>query len=287
MIIDIHAHACGAYSDAPKILAALDEAKIAKVVLCPGEKDSNRSYNFPQFKRDPVYAVNRVISLVTRLSGVAKHIEEMNQFVFSLCQKNPERLLQGYWINPLHQQAVQHLDRDLGTFRFKLIKIHQCWTYCKINTPGFAAIADWAAAHSLPIFIHLKSRRDALDLIEFSATRRATVFIVAHLIGIVEFCKSKDLSENVYFDISCPPLVPLHKVQLALEHFGAARLLFGSDIPYGANNVPLNLARINGLALSQAEKDDILGHNAGRILQIAGETSTGKGGIQCPHETWS
>ena len=95
--------------------------------------------------------------------------------------------------------------------------------------------------------------------------------MIAHLIGIEEFVKQKVLSENVYFDISCPQLIPLEKLRIALEAFGPTRLLLGSDTPYGKKNIRLNIERINGLNLSATEKELILGNNILKILAAANE----------------
>ncbi len=268
MIIDVHAHACGNYLDADNIIAALDKNNIDRVILCPGEKDSKRSYNFPNVKKDHVYFINNVISFVTRLTGVSNHIEELNQFVYTICQKNPDRILQGYWVDPNNNKMIPLMDQDINKFKFKLLKIHQCWSYFKFNSNMFKELTNWALKNNMPIFIHLKSKKDALDLIECIRDRQDNVFIIAHLIGIEEFIKNKNLLKNVYFDISCPQLIPLRKLNIALENFGSERLLFGSDIPYGTNSVELNIERINNLHVTQFEKDNILGNNIKKILNI-------------------
>ena len=158
MIIDGHAHACGEYLNAGNIIADMNRNQVAKMILCPGEKDSNRSYNFPNFKKDHVYTLNQVIGLVTGLSGAAQHLTALNQFVFSLCRTNPERLLQGYWINPNQSGAIHNLNRDWNDFRFALLKIHQCWSYFRCHDASLAEIAAWALSKGVPIFIKHKTK---------------------------------------------------------------------------------------------------------------------------------
>lgn len=44
MIIDGHAHACGKYNSADKIIKYLDLHEIDKVILCPGEPGNSKNY---------------------------------------------------------------------------------------------------------------------------------------------------------------------------------------------------------------------------------------------------
>jgi Predicted metal-dependent hydrolase of the TIM-barrel fold len=146
--------------------------------------------------------------------------------------------------------------------------MHQCWTYDRLNSGIFNQVADWALQNNMPIFIHLKSKNDVLDFIQQIKQRPENVFIVAHLIGIEEFIKHKNILGNIHFDISCPQIIPLGKLNFALQHFGAEKLLFGSDTPYGKDNSKANIQRIRNLDITQAEKDDILGNNIIKLLGI-------------------
>jgi predicted TIM-barrel fold metal-dependent hydrolase len=60
---------------------------------------------------------------------------------------------------------------------------------------------------------------------------------------------------------------PSHDVlDYALRYFGADKLMFGSDYPYVESKVLLNL--IDGLSLSQADKDACLWKNAARVFGL-------------------
>lgn len=273
MIIDTHSHACGDYLNADSIIEILDKNKTDKTVLCPGQKGRKKNYNFPNLSelypnKDLIYYVNTVISIATKLSGVSKHIEEQNYYVYTLCQNKPDRLLQKYWVKPNNKNIIQDIENDFLKYKFKLLKLHQCWTYFKFTSTYFKEITDWALNHNMPIFIHIKSRKDVLDLIEIIKERQDSIFIIAHLIGIEEFIKHFNILKNVYFEISTPQLIPIKKLNLAFEKFGSEKLLLGSDTPYGKDNLKLNIERVNRLNINQKEKDNILGNNIKRILNL-------------------
>jgi predicted TIM-barrel fold metal-dependent hydrolase len=58
----------------------------------------------------------------------------------------------------------------------------------------------------------------------------------------------------------------MYRLQLALKHFGASRIILGSDTPYGNDNLRLNIERIKSLSISDEDKAQILGLNMRRIL---------------------
>jgi hypothetical protein len=47
MIIDGHAHACGEYCNLESIIRVLVSNNTDKVVLCPGEVNSKKTYGLP------------------------------------------------------------------------------------------------------------------------------------------------------------------------------------------------------------------------------------------------
>ncbi len=131
MIIDGHAHACGEYFDYESIIKMLDENKADKVVLCPGEINSKKTYGLPLLserfpQKDFMFAVNRVIGFMTKLTGAAKHIDKQNRYVYELSQMSSGRIIQAYWINPLDRDCLSNLENNYQAYGFKLIKMHQC-----------------------------------------------------------------------------------------------------------------------------------------------------------------
>jgi hypothetical protein len=84
------------------ILAELDSAGVQKVVLVPGEPNSDKSYSLPplarMFPRRNVAAItNALTKAAISVTGTWKHIHEGNAYVQTLVQQRPERILQEIW----------------------------------------------------------------------------------------------------------------------------------------------------------------------------------------------
>ncbi len=103
MIIDAHAHACGAFLNAGSITDILNKNNVDKVVLVPGELGSARNYSLPDIaakfpNTDIIRYLNIPTKMVIRITGVAKQIGEGNAYVHSLVKQLPERIIQFYWV---------------------------------------------------------------------------------------------------------------------------------------------------------------------------------------------
>jgi predicted TIM-barrel fold metal-dependent hydrolase len=273
-MIDAHAHACGELLTPEGILRTLDSNGVDKVVLAPGEHGSTKTYGLPNLARYfPRAAVGNVTNVMTkvvvRLSGSAKQLVADNEFVYGLTRACPGRVLQFYWLL-LHKGFDRPIiDGLYRSWRFSGLKVHQCWDRFDVRGPAFADLADYAADIEIPVFIHLDGAAQCRGLAEVAAARPDTVFIVGHLYGLEHFVRFDRPIPNVYFDISCPDLVSDVRLGAALDHFGASRLILGSDSPYGRNNLARGIQRIQALGISKQDKDLILGGNIARLLGVA------------------
>jgi len=273
LLIDGHAHACGDYLRPEDIVRTLDSNGVGRVVLVPGQAGSTRSYRLPEVAGrlpsvDLVPYLNRLIGLSTALSGVAKGIPEGNCHVRRLVEACPDRVIQFYWVWPLRPETLPEVERDHAAWGFRGLKLHQAWEPFSIRSPGFEAVAAFAAREGLPIFLHLRSMRDVRDHIEFVRRHPEACFIIGHLFGLEEYIRSGMADERLYFDISAPPFVSRRRVLLAIEHLGARRIIMGSDTPYGAGNLRENIRRVRGLPISPADRRLILGGNLARLLDL-------------------
>ena len=74
-----------------------------------------------------------------------------------------------------------------------------------------------------------------------------------------------DYLRRFYFDtVNFDP----HALQLAVSFAGADHLLAGSDYPHQIGSIPAMLRSLRGLAIPDAGKADVLGHNAARLLGL-------------------
>lgn len=272
MIIDDHAHAYGEFLNADNILRILDENSVDAVLLCPGELNKSKSYAMPDLadkfpNSDLIYAVNRIIKFAVGITGSAKQIDKSNEFVYNLVRQAPARLIQFYWINPEDNASIDEIKKRYAQWKFKGIKLHQCWNNFKFSNENMKIISSWAAENRLPIFIHIASQEDAKDLLQLVTQFPDTNYIVAHLIGIEVFAQS-EIHNNLFFDMSNVQLIPQKKLLLALRKFGPARILMGSDTPIGKNNLRNAIKRVNSMPITEDEKRLILGGNIKSLLQL-------------------
>ena len=273
MIIDAHAHACGEYLNAEDIIHSLDRHNVDKVILVPGELHSAKTYRLPPLakafpKRNVVALTNRMTRLAIAASGAARHLEEGNAYVHSMAAAYPKRILQFYWASARKENLLEEMGRLFHAWRFAGIKMHQCWERFSLRSPCFEQVVCFAEQHHLPLFIHLGSKGDVLDLIRITRTHPEACVIVGHLFGLEDFVREPKQIGQLYFELSSPALISSYRLRLAVKHMGASRLLLGSDTPYGRNNLAENIQRIKALDISEAEKEMILGENARRLIGI-------------------
>lgn len=273
MIIDGHAHLGGDYRDTESIISVLDRLGVDKVVLCPADSERIESMSLPDMGTrisgmELNFVVNRFIRTVSATRRRWAAIERANKRIFEMAALSEGRILQFYWVNPVNEGAAREMEEKLESWKFAGIKLHQGCHPFHVRSEIFSEIAGFATLKSLPVFIHLYSKEDVMDFIAVSGNFRAN-FIVGHLIGLEIFIKQrKMLSDNVFFDISCPPLVSLERIELAVSEFGAGRIIMGSDTPYGRDNLERILSRTRSLELKAEEIDMILGNNLKNILSV-------------------
>lgn len=273
VIIDAHAHACGDFLKPDNIVKILNENKADKVILVPGEFNSEKNYAMPNlakhFQNKDVIGITNVLTKITIfLTGAAKQVNKGNEYVYSLTQKYPERIIQFYWVLLHSLKDENGLDTVLNQWNFRGIKLHQCWEFFKIRSEKFDMVAGWAKKNNLPIFIHFYSKKEVREFIHYIKSHPDITFIIGHLYGLESYIRSGLDFENVYFEISAPQLISLKRLQKAVDHFGAHKIVLGSDTPYGRNNLKLNIQRVHSLPISEEEKKLILGTNMQKLLNL-------------------
>ncbi len=265
MIIDAHGHACGEYLNKDSILKSITQNEINKVILFPGELNSSKTYSFRKPKSDVLIIFNKIIRIVTRLTGATKKISDGNRYVWNLKRQMPDKIIQFYWVT---KNNIDQIENDYKIMCFSGIKIHQCWRYFKIDSLFFQKIVAFAEKYNLPIVIHLYSGKDAKDLSKLARNSKAK-FIIAHCFGIEEFCFNfNEIKNKVYFDISNCYWLTLEKLIFAINEIGCDNLIFGSDTPYGIDSARNTIDIIKKLNICDSDKQKILCENIKKILNI-------------------
>jgi hypothetical protein len=273
-VIDGHAHSSGEFFHGDDVVRALDEAGVDSVVLCPGPVNEAKTWPVPPLervfrKRGFGLPANRLLRLASGYVGRRFRFVESNAYVASLAQRHAGRIVQSCWVNPGDADALRSLPERHEAWRFRGLKVHQCFGRSRSDSPQMDHLARFAGDRGLPVFIHLYARRDAAGVINLAAAHPQTAFIIGHLLGFGVFAAAdRRRMDNIYFDISPPGLCPLALVKRALGVFGPEKLLLGSDTPYGKDNLKRAVARVRGLPLPDADKALILGGNARRLYSI-------------------
>jgi len=274
MIIDGHSHACGKFLTAENIVKTLDKNGVDKVVLVPGELNSKSEYSLPNLaarfpKNNVVKVTNYITKFVMKLTGKVKDIPVGNQYVYDLMAETGDRIIQFVWITRGLKNTSEYLDRKFTEWNFKGVKLHQCWETFSIDSDFFNEVANWAENHDLPLFIHLYTDKDVIQLIKYKQKHPKLKLIVAHLFGLELFIKENFKDENLYFDTSTIQLISDYRFNKAIDFVGIDKILFATDTPYGAkDNIQRNINRIKSLEISNEDKDLILGLNMKRLLKL-------------------
>lgn len=274
MVIDGHSHACGNFLTSEGIIKTLDYNGVDKVVLVPGELNSKSEYTLPNIaakfpKLNVVKVTNYMTKFVMKLTGKIKDIPAGNEYVHELKKNNEDRIIQFIWITTGINKPSEYLDKKLGDWDFKGVKLHQCWENFSITSDFFNEVATWAENHDLPLFIHLLSDKEVIKLIDYKRKHQNLKLIVAHLFCLELFIKKNFKDDNLYFDTSTIQLISNYRFKKAIDFVGTDKILFGTDTPYGAkDNLQRNISRIKNLDIPDADKDLILGLNMKRLLKL-------------------
>ncbi len=273
MIIDGHAHACGVFLTTEKIVKLLDQSNVDKVVLVPGELDSNKTYPFPNIakllpRQNVTKFFNQLTKMAVSLTNTRKDLVNGNAYVYELAKELPEKVIQFYLLTDVYESIARELDEKYSEWKFKGLKLHQCWFPISIQSKIFNEASSWAIKNDLPIFIHLFSDSEVRKLIDYKKNNPESKIIVAHIFGLELFIKSQIDFENLYFDVSTYQVTSNKRVLKAINYFGADKIIMGSDTPYGKNNLQKNIDRVKGLKIESDEKDMILGENLKRLLKL-------------------
>lgn len=273
MVIDGHAHSCGIFFSCDKIIKILDELKVDKVVLTPGQINDDRDYKFPELarlfpSRDVVLKTNKFIRILTSPSIIKKNLLARNEFVYKLSRQYPDRIIQFFWMNPNISNVIEELEDKYRKWNFKGIKMHQCIDSFDSDSWMMYSVAEFAREKNIPLFIHLYMKADVVRFLKFVKDNSKTNFVIAHLIGLEIFEKADLKIQNVYFDISPAQMTSENRIMKAIDLFGADHVMLGSDTPYGIDNLKKNIEKVNRLKISQEQKELILGKNMQCLLGL-------------------
>jgi predicted TIM-barrel fold metal-dependent hydrolase len=268
VIVDGHAHAARQYATVESIQETARTHGLARIVLCTSMKNDVNLRAPPDvpFARTPrsIFVLNRTLRFT--YNAFMKDHGDGNRYVAGLRTRLPDLVLQFLWVNPLDAQHMSQIESNIRAYRVSGIKLHQAWNPFSIDSKAFHDLIDVARSHRLPVFIHLYSQGEARKLLRFIGDHRDVVFIIGHLLGMDTFKEGRDRLQNVYFDTSGSSRIRPVDILDAVRLFGSEHVVFGSDTPFAG--MADQLAKIDGLQLSAAVKERILGQNLRGVLRL-------------------
>jgi predicted TIM-barrel fold metal-dependent hydrolase len=271
MIIDGHSHAFGEFGRTERLIPLMDRLGVDKVVLCPSGTEPDIEFEVPRisYSRFSRIAFLHIFGNIFFLRGQHKGFPiPDNEYVYSMVKEYPERLLQYYWIKPHNKEMLSSLEEDFERMSFAGIKLHQCLTMFSNNDEEVKFIVKFAGEKNLPVFIHLYNFKEIKRFVKLAKEFPETNFIMAHLMGFEIAARRGKNLKNLYFDISPYFIISERRIKKALKIFGDDKVLLGSDSPVGEGCLEYNIRKIKNMALTDIQKNKILGDNLAELLNL-------------------
>ena len=274
MIIDAHAHACGEFADPKKLTGILDKLGVDKVALCPGLKGHTTAPTLPNIPISAIkqhtlysrYFVNPGIRF--NYNFLLREKQDGNEFVCSLANEHPDRIIQIYWLDPRKPDFMTKLENDFEKWHFKGVKLHQVCTPFRSDGIEINDIARFCGEKRLPLCIHAWSDGDALKLLNLAKKYPRTDFILLHLVGLEAVAEKAKCTKNIHYEISPFSYIKENRLEYAIDTLGPDRIILGSDTPWDKGSLENSIARIGRLNIGSSEKELILGGNIADILKL-------------------
>lgn len=272
MIIDGHAHTFAEFSKTETLIPLMDSLGVDKVVLCPGGAEPNTEFKIPKVKDSSKLVKVGFFHFFGNIFYLRPHSKKFpepnNDFVFSLVQEAPDRLLQFFWADPNDLNLEQKLRENYDIMTYAGIKLHQCLNKFSNLDEGMEIISRFANEKKLPIFIHLYNFKEARRFVKLARKYPKTNYIIAHLMGFETIVRKGRELKNIYFDISPYYIISEKRIFKVIEVFGEDRVLLGTDSPLGHKNLESNIKKINNMNLTNSQKRKILGENIAYLLDL-------------------
>ena len=193
-----------------------------------------------------------------------------NDETYALMQRYPDRVRGFCYVNPYHADAAAaELERRLTEQHFVGLKL---WHALPCSDPRVDRLLEICAHYRVPALQHTWLKADGLgygesspEIVADMARRHPNATIIAaHAGGDYEYgAKVFRSCPNVLLDIAGNECNAAG-VHILVDHVGADRVIFGTDMP--GRSFPSQLAKVLGADLQNEDKEKILYRNMARVL---------------------
>ena len=260
MIIDFHMHCF------PDKVAEKAIPKLAKISALENQTNGTYADTLEKMK---LWGVDKGVLL--HIATNAHQQTSVNNFA---AQVNGEKTLSFGSVHWQAENALEELDRiwELG---LRGIKLHPDYQGFNVNDKALYPIYDKIAQMGLICVFHAGFDPVSPQHVYCppdQARRLHRQFpklkmVLAHMGGSMRWDEAEQylMGENIYLDTSfCAGNLPTEQCQKMIRKHGSEKILYGSDCPW--MNGAKNIAYINNLDISAADKDNIFYKNAQRLL---------------------
>ncbi|MDD2710233.1 MAG: amidohydrolase family protein [Verrucomicrobiae bacterium] len=206
------------------------------------------------------------------LTGFLEEPAKYNNDLAAAVKEFPDRLYAFCTVNPRDgEKALRELRRCRFDLALPGIKLHPWLQAFSVTDPMMFPILEESIKLNMPIIFHDGS-------VPFSTPSQigllADLYPEAKLIlghaGLKDFFREAILvaqrHKNVFL---CPSGVPVLGIKLMTEKAGADRMMFGSDLPFGGEELLVHkLNTLRGLEITDAERSMILGGTICKMLNL-------------------
>lgn len=211
--------------------------------------------------------------IVQSVATSPKQVKSINEFISTEVSANPKKFIGLGTLHPDSKDIKEDI-RHLMNLGLKGVKLHPDIQSFKIDDYRCLKIYELCEENKLPILMHTgDSRFDFSNpnrLIPIMKIYTGLTVVGAHLGGWSvwdEAYKKCQGIPNLYFDCSsCFPFIDKDRVREIIRHYGADRVLFGSDYPMWSPKAELDT--FMSLNLDENEIKCILNSNASAIFNL-------------------
>lgn len=200
-------------------------------------------------------------------------MREENENLAKRIHSLQSRFLLVAWLNPKFDSPVDL--RDLvKENNFRGLKLHPVFDKYKLSNPIVKPLIEKSIELEVPIMIHSGwgPEGSVQDIGKLAEEYPDGTFVCCHMkeeFGLNERFSHIEMAvhqTNVYLECSYIP----HPRRLAeaVEILGAERILFGSDYPWGAQNIRWEKTKVTSAQISDDDKKKILAENAQKLLNL-------------------
>ena len=224
-------------------------------------------------KAAEVYGLDKVfVSTLIAPIPTVEEVKLVNSVTFDFVREAPE-VIRGYtYVSPEHKNALDVLRRGIEDDGAVGIKV---WISDYFNSPNMNPLAEALIDYGMPVLIHafrktggskIPTENTSVEVRELALRYPELKIVMAHIDGNYYHGVGnvRDIP-NIAVDISGGP----HKtreVEYAVEHLGADRVLFGSDM--SENSLAVPLGKTLEANITDAEREKIFYKNTERIFEL-------------------